>query len=155
MWFVKKVGLLSILWYGTFNIIAHQCTYKFFWVRLMHIEVHQSNQNANCNNWLFTLIIHIVVKPNYSDKKIWQQRLVCMTRTYLQPHYNALRQWGFGQCLPFNWTTLRGKHWWHPIAVMEVVVTFGQFDQGSPIGSYLSIFLVILLCSGIHLGFGQ
>ena len=36
-----------------------------------------------------------------------------------------LRQWGFRQCLPFSWTTLRGKHGWHPIAVMGVVDTFG------------------------------
>jgi hypothetical protein len=37
-----------------------------------------------------------------------------------------LRQWGFQQCLPFSWTTLRGKHCWHPIAVMEVVDTLGH-----------------------------
>ena len=36
-----------------------------------------------------------------------------------------LRQWGIRQCLPFSWTTLRGKHCRHPIAVMGVVVTFG------------------------------
>ena len=36
-----------------------------------------------------------------------------------------LRQWGFQQCLPFSWTTLRGKHCWHPIAVMGVVDLFG------------------------------
>jgi hypothetical protein len=36
----------------------------------------------------------------------------------------SLRQWGFWQCLPFSWTTLRGKHCWHPIAVMGVVDTF-------------------------------
>jgi hypothetical protein len=36
-----------------------------------------------------------------------------------------LRQWGFRQCLPFSWTTLRGKHCRHPIAVMGVVDTFG------------------------------
>jgi hypothetical protein len=36
-----------------------------------------------------------------------------------------LRQWGFWQCLPFSWTTLRGKHCWHPIAVMGDVDTFG------------------------------
>ena len=36
-----------------------------------------------------------------------------------------LRQWGFRQCLPFSWTALRGKHCWHPIAVMGVVDTFG------------------------------
>ena len=37
-----------------------------------------------------------------------------------------LRQWGFGQCLPFRWTTLGGKHYWHPIAVMGVVDMFGK-----------------------------
>ena len=36
-----------------------------------------------------------------------------------------LRQWGFRQCLPSSWTTLRGKHCRHPIAVMGVVDTFG------------------------------
>jgi hypothetical protein len=30
-------------------------------------------------------------------------------------------QWGFRQCLPFSWTTLRGKYCQHPIAVKEVV----------------------------------
>ena len=35
-----------------------------------------------------------------------------------------LEQWGFRQCLPFSWTTLRGKHCRHPIAVMGVVDTF-------------------------------
>ena len=35
-----------------------------------------------------------------------------------------LRQRGFRQCLPFSWTTLRGKHWWHPVAVMGVVDGF-------------------------------
>ena len=34
-----------------------------------------------------------------------------------------LRQWGFRQCLPFSWTTLRGKHCRHPIAVVEAVNT--------------------------------
>ncbi len=38
-----------------------------------------------------------------------------------------LRQWGFRQCLPFSWTTLRGKHCWHPIAVMGVVDTFRPY----------------------------
>ena len=37
-----------------------------------------------------------------------------------------LRQWGFQQCSPFSWTTLRGKHCRHPIAVMGVVDTFGH-----------------------------
>jgi hypothetical protein len=37
-----------------------------------------------------------------------------------------LWQWGFRQCLPFSWTTLRGKHCRNPIAVMGVVDTFGH-----------------------------
>ena len=36
-----------------------------------------------------------------------------------------LRQWGFRQCLPFSWITLRDKHCRHPIAVLGVVDTFG------------------------------
>ena len=32
---------------------------------------------------------------------------------------------GFRQCLPFSWTTLRGKHCRHSIAIMGVVDTFG------------------------------
>jgi len=38
-----------------------------------------------------------------------------------------LRQWGFRQCLPFTWTTLRGKHCRYPIAGMGVVDTLGQY----------------------------
>ena len=37
-----------------------------------------------------------------------------------------LGQWGFRQCLPFSWTTLSGKHCWHPIAVMGVINMFGR-----------------------------
>ena len=37
-----------------------------------------------------------------------------------------LREWNFRQCLLFSWTTLRGKHYQHPIAVMEVVDMFMQ-----------------------------
>ena len=37
-----------------------------------------------------------------------------------------IRQWGFRQCLHFCWTTLRGKHCQHPIAIMVVVDTFRQ-----------------------------
>ena len=36
---------------------------------------------------------------------------------YLQPHS---RQWGFWQCFPFSWTTLRGKHCRQPTAVIGV-----------------------------------
>jgi hypothetical protein len=38
-----------------------------------------------------------------------------------------LQQWGFWQCLPFSWTTLRGKNCRHPIDVMGVIDTFEQY----------------------------
>jgi hypothetical protein len=41
--------------------------------------------------------------------------------------YNPITAMGFWQCLLFSWTTLRGKHCRHPIAVMGVVDTFGQY----------------------------
>jgi hypothetical protein len=49
-----------------------------------------------------------------------------MRRPGLNVSTTPLRQWGFRQCLPFSWTTLRGKHCRHHIAVMGVVYTFGQ-----------------------------
>ena len=52
------------------------------------------------------------------------------------PHWHCpkvsttpLRQWGFRQWLPFSWTTLRGKHCRHPIAVMGVVDTIVPGQQ--------------------------
>ena len=52
-----------------------------------------------------------------------------------------LRQWGFRQCLPFSWTTLRGKQCRHPIAVMGVVDTFGQDLLTEATQNYLHFFL--------------
>jgi hypothetical protein len=38
--------------------------------------------------------------------------------------YNPITAMGFSAMFPFSWTTLRGKHCRHPIAVMGVVDTF-------------------------------
>ena len=51
-----------------------------------------------------------------------------------------LWQWGFRQCLPFSWTTLRGKHCWHSIAVMGVVGTFGH-TLGTQIHILMHLFI--------------
>ena len=45
-----------------------------------------------------------------------------------------LWQWGFRQCLPFSWTTLRGKNYRQPIAVMGVVDTFRPEESHLPSG---------------------
>ena len=39
-----------------------------------------------------------------------------------------LRQWGFQQCLPFSWKTLRGKYCRYPIAGMGVVDMFRPYS---------------------------
>ena len=65
-----------------------------------------------------------------------------------------LCSWGFRQCLPFSWTTLRGKNCQHPIAVMGVVDTFGQWEfstvsaDWAVFGStdFFAIFLIANIC---------
>ena len=67
-----------------------------------------------------------------------------------------LRQWGFRQCLPFSWTTLRDKHCRHPIAVMGVVDMFGldlfwfvltHSDQLKFVLICSDLFRSVLICS--------
>ena len=57
------------------------------------------------------------------------KKIILKDETLKSPGPNVsttpLRQWGLRQCLPFSWTTIRGKHCRHPIAVMVVVETFG------------------------------
>ena len=42
-----------------------------------------------------------------------------------RPSTTPLRHWGYRHFLPISWTTLRGKHCMHLIAIMGVVDTFG------------------------------
>ena len=48
-----------------------------------------------------------------------------VSKTRPERIYNPIMAMGFWHCLPFSWTTLRGKHCRHPIAVMGVVDMFG------------------------------
>ena len=52
-----------------------------------------------------------------------------------------LQQWGFRQCLLFSWTTLRGEHCRHPIAVMGVVDAFEQYESGEQVNFIRNISL--------------
>ena len=72
----------------------------------------------------------------------------------------TLWQWSFLECLPVSWTTLRGKHSRHPIALMGVVDTFG-LSCSDWIGSgnwtddyyfyhYLPTYVLIILCLIFH-----
>ena len=51
-----------------------------------------------------------------------------MRSSHLLPEhiYNSITAMGFSPMFTFQLTTLRGKHYRHPIAVMGVVDTFGH-----------------------------
>ena len=56
----------------------------------------------------------------------WTGKVMNLTSNSQNVYTTPLRQWVFRQFLPFSWTTLRGKHCRHPIAVMGVVDTSRQ-----------------------------
>ena len=59
----------------------------------------------------------------YADfERIYEVRMLIVSTT-------PLWQWGFPQCLPVSWTTLKGKHCRHSIAIMAVVDTFEPRGQ--------------------------
>ena len=60
-----------------------------------------------------TIVINELSTGIWLDIRSWECPDVSTT---------PLRRWG----LPFSWTTLRGKHCRHSIALMGVVDTFGQ-----------------------------
>jgi hypothetical protein len=82
---------------------------KTSWSWWLHPPWHQNDQY-----WLFSLD-WIIKNPNfylYLSEAVDASQCPTVSTT-------PLRQWGFRQCLPFSWTTLRGKHCRHPIAVMQ------------------------------------
>ena len=56
----------------------------------------------------------------------WWVQIDWATETWPERIYKPIMAMGLSKCLPFSWTTLRGKHYLHPIAIMGVVYTFGQ-----------------------------
>ena len=81
---------------------------------LFWFECADNNQNV-----YFNAKLSILPASFYLSRALWD----CQDSTF-RPGPNVsttpLRQWGFQQCLPFSWTTLRGKHCWHPIAIMTL-----------------------------------
>merc|ERR1712051_861896 len=67
----------------------------------------------------------------HEETEIWYQKISNKKETKGRSSRESpkvsttpLQQWGFRQCLPFSWTTQRGKYCQHPIAIMGVVGTF-------------------------------
>ena len=73
-----------------------------------------------------TAVHHVSSNSSYTSNskiKVVESKGICGERPNVST--TPLLQWGFWQCLPFNWTILRGKHCRHPITVMGAVDTFG------------------------------
>ena len=66
-----------------------------------------------------------VLLRNQNWLKIGQLTSIARDLYFLSPNLETqwskiskiFKKWDFWQCLPFSWTTLRGKHCWHPIVV--------------------------------------
>ena len=86
------------------------------------------NIKSNIIKKYFVLVNSICFKSCNSKISNSSTPMIDFMREQYRPNVptTPLRQWGFRQCLPFSWTTLRGKYCRHPIAVMGVVDTFGR-----------------------------
>ena len=75
----------------------------------------------------FQFQVEVFIFQNISSPKLKTRCMSIRSRHSAQMYLQSHSGNGFFlQCLPFRWTTLRGKHWRHLIDVMEVVNTFGQ-----------------------------
>ena len=77
--------------------------------------------------YIFSTLRHLSLFDQFYFIKKCSYNYAVGNTQYLNISTTPLWQWGFWQCLPFSWTTLRGKHCRHPIAVMGVVDTFGKY----------------------------
>ena len=76
----------------------------------------------------FVLVNSICFKSCNSKISNSSTPMIDFMREQYRPNVSTtpLWQWGFRQCLPFSWTSLRGTHYRHPIALMGVVDMFGH-----------------------------
>ena len=86
-----------------------------------------STKHAHHTQELKTRILTCFMECKSSRLRMDCQGISLRKEHILRPNLSTtpLRQWGFQQCLPFSWTTLRGKHCRHPIVVMGVLDTLG------------------------------
>ena len=117
--------------------------FRHFWRRSYQNQLSFSGKDSTADFFIFRHLGKTKMGWNgHKSRKVFQiiilnfisfcgKFMIVILRMETKPEriYNPLRQWGFRQCLPFSWTTLRGKHCRHPIAVMGVVDTFKQSER--------------------------
>jgi hypothetical protein len=83
--------------------------------------------NLTKNAPTFQSIFWLTGQPLFGTSREIKGMSSLYTRDCPKVSATPFRQWGFRQYLPFSWTTLRGKHCRHPIAVMGVVDMFEHY----------------------------
>ena len=91
------------------------------------INEGQKNYNCYCATGISVISYPLRSLTKANQKDIKKRSVSTLKGDTHNVSTTPLWQGGFRQCLPFSWTTLRGKHCQHPIAVMGVVDTFGFF----------------------------
>ena len=103
------------LWLNQWNIhrLWYDCSSRLFWGHKLKWRPFSFLLVFRCNvAWQHDeSLIHLHIFQASTNKD---------TPRCLNESTTPLRQWGFRQYLPFSWTTLRGKHYWHLIDVMYV-----------------------------------
>ena len=93
------------------------------------LSIFVVSKNTRISSWPTAAILMRAQMLRYNSllSRPWSPNLIKIL--WLSPNVSTSPLW---QCLPFSCTTLRGKHCWHPIAVMVVVDTFGHWSVVLP-----------------------
>ena len=130
IWVLDKTQTFSA------EVNGHQLNALLLWREFAYKHGYNINQNtpifALCITskykrpcyWFWNQALSFYpVEPLYKDSYYKFQLIFLSTaRMYLQPSNGIFGNVYLSACR----TTLKGKHCWHPIAVMEVVNTFGH-----------------------------
>ena len=106
---------------GTFFIMSKLDINQIFWPISVFVKY------ANSNNMLLSKC-SFPISSNVGDQNTFW--LVASNGPNISS--TPLKQWGFRQCLPFSWTTIRGKHLRQPITIMGVVDNVRAWRQLIP-----------------------
>ena len=90
---------------------------------IFKVRLDKYHESSGISAWIICLRLwHVCVATWYFDLSIGGHLTNRNVKwpSYMNVSTTPLWQWGFRQCLPFNWTTLRAKHCQHSIAVMGV-----------------------------------
>ena len=102
--FIKRKGQAASFFFTTITILLQPAFCNLlFWIFFSKFQTLKSYQVD---------LIHILE---------WWVQIDWATETWPERIYKPIMAMGLSECLPFSWTTLRGKHYLHPIAIMGVV----------------------------------